>query len=118
MDVFKAAGEGNLEALKQHIAAGTDLNQLTPDGQKTTPLMVAAAFGRVEAAKALIGSDTGTRYETGQKLEMKLVEANPLTGKISIVSPVGSAILGHKLGDEVNVTTPRGQQVYKIVKIS
>ena len=54
VDVFKAAGEGNLEALKQHIAAGTDLNQLPPDGQKTTPLMVAAAFGRVEAAKALI----------------------------------------------------------------
>jgi hypothetical protein len=54
VDVFKAAGDGNLEALKQHIAAGTDLNQRTPDGQKTTPLMVAAAFGRVEAAKALI----------------------------------------------------------------
>jgi hypothetical protein len=54
VDVFKAAGQGNLEALKQHIAAGTDLNQLTADGQKTTPLMVAAAFGRVEAAKALI----------------------------------------------------------------
>ena len=52
VDVFKVAGDGNLEALKQHIAAGTDLNQLTPDGQKTTPLMVVAAFGRVEAAKA------------------------------------------------------------------
>ena len=54
VDVFKVAGDGNLQALKQHIAAGTDLNQLTPDGQKTTPLMVVAAFGRVEAAKALI----------------------------------------------------------------
>ena len=45
-------------------------------------------------------------------------EANPLTGKISIVSPVGSAILGHKLGDEVDVKTPKGQQVYKIAKTS
>jgi hypothetical protein len=54
VDVFKAAGDGNLEALKQHIAAGTDLNQRSPDGQKTTPLITAAALGRVQVAKALI----------------------------------------------------------------
>jgi transcription elongation factor GreB len=45
-------------------------------------------------------------------------EANPLASKISIVSPVGSAILGHTLSEEVKVKTPRGQQVYKISKIS
>jgi len=45
-------------------------------------------------------------------------EANPLTGKISIVSPVGRAILNKKPGEEIPVTTPRGQQVYKIVKTS
>ena len=44
-----------------------------------------------EAAKALIGSDTGTRYETGQKLEMKLVEANPLTGALRFEVPGGDA---------------------------
>jgi hypothetical protein len=54
VDVFKAAGEGNLEALKQHIAAGTDLNQRSTDGQKSTLLITAAAFGHVEATKALI----------------------------------------------------------------
>ena len=54
VDVFKAAGDGNLETIKQHIAAGTDLNQRSPDGQKTTPLITAAALGRVEVAKALI----------------------------------------------------------------
>ena len=43
-------------------------------------------------------------------------EANPLASKISILSPVGSAILGHKLGDEIKVKTPRGEQVYKISK--
>ncbi|MFM1555784.1 MAG: ankyrin repeat domain-containing protein [Limisphaerales bacterium] len=54
MDVFKAAGEGNPEALKQHIAAGTDLNQRTKDGQKTTPLIAAAGVGQTESAKMLI----------------------------------------------------------------
>ncbi len=54
VDVFKAAGEGNLDALKQHIAAGTDLNQRTPDDQKSTLLITTAAFGQADAAKMLI----------------------------------------------------------------
>ena len=54
VDIFMAAGGGNLDALKQHIEAGTDLNQRSADGQKTTPLIAAAAFGKAGAAKALI----------------------------------------------------------------
>ncbi len=54
LNIFDAAGKGNLEALKQHIAAGTDLNQRTKDGQKTTPLIAAAGMGQAEAAKMLI----------------------------------------------------------------
>ena len=54
LNVFDAAGKGNLEALKQHIAAGTELNQRTPDGQKTTPLIAAVGVGQAEAAKMLI----------------------------------------------------------------
>ena len=44
-----------------------------------------------EAAKALIGADSGTRYETGQRLRMKLVEANPLTGALRFEVPGGDA---------------------------
>ena len=46
VDILMAAGGGNLDALKQHIEAGTDLNQRSADGQKTTPLIAAAAFGK------------------------------------------------------------------------
>ena len=35
-------------------------------------------------------------------------EANPVEGKISNESPVGKALLGKKIGDEVEVTTPAG----------
>jgi len=35
-------------------------------------------------------------------------EANPVEGKISNESPVGKALLGRKIGDEVKVTTPAG----------
>ena len=54
VDIFTAAGEGNLEAINQHIAAGTDLNQRTGDEQKSPPLIIAITFGQVATAKALI----------------------------------------------------------------
>ncbi len=55
----------------------------------------------------------------GQKEEFTLVgtlEANPVLGKISDESPVGHALLGHKIGDEVTVSSPI-KTTYKIKKI-
>jgi transcription elongation factor GreA len=42
-------------------------------------------------------------------------EANSATGKLSDQSPVGRALLGHAIGDKVEVSTPGGPVVY-IVK--
>ena len=44
------------------------------------------------------------------------LEANPSLGKISNESPVGRALLGHKVGDEVVVSSPV-KTIYKIKKI-
>ncbi len=44
-------------------------------------------------------------------------EANPMTGKISNVSPLGSAFLGHVVGDLVTVNTPSGKMEYEIISI-
>jgi len=55
----------------------------------------------------------------GQEDEFTLVgslEANPTVGKISNESPVGKALLGHKVGDEVIVSSPIKTN-YKIRKI-
>ena len=46
------------------------------------------------------------------------VEADPLEGKISNESPIGSALMGKKEGDAVTITTPKGEISYEIVKIS
>ena len=53
INVWKAAGQGNIQAIKQHVAAGTDLNANEP-AMGGTPLISAAAFGQTEAAKLLI----------------------------------------------------------------
>ena len=44
------------------------------------------------------------------------LEANPTVGKISNESPVGRALLGHRVGDEVVISSPQ-QMVYRIKKI-
>lgn len=41
-------------------------------------------------------------------------EADMSSGKISNLSPLGSALLGHKKGDNVKVTTPKGTTAYKV----
>lgn len=44
-------------------------------------------------------------------------EANLGQGKISNMSPLGSALLGHKVGDKVKVSTPKGMVTYTIAAI-
>ena len=44
-------------------------------------------------------------------------EANPQEGRISHESPIGKALIGHKVGDVVKVKTPGGEMKLKILKI-
>ncbi|MBI4307309.1 MAG: transcription elongation factor GreA [Chloroflexi bacterium] len=45
-------------------------------------------------------------------------EADPLHGRISNESPVGRALLGKHLGEEVEVTAPAGKRRLRIVEVS
>ena len=45
-------------------------------------------------------------------------ESDPKNGIISNLSPVGSALLGHKVGETVAVSTPNGVVNYKILSIT
>ncbi|OGK47054.1 transcription elongation factor GreA [Candidatus Roizmanbacteria bacterium RIFCSPLOWO2_01_FULL_39_19] len=57
----------------------------------------------------------------GQKLEYQIVgelEADIENKKLSTNSPIGKAVLGKGKGDEVQVATPSGNVVYKIINIS
>lgn len=46
------------------------------------------------------------------------VEADPLNGKISDESPIGQALLGKKVGDQVEIKTPAETNTYKVTSIS
>jgi hypothetical protein len=47
-----AALQGNIDAIRQHIKAGSDLNE--KDAYGSTPLIIAVTFGKTEVAEALI----------------------------------------------------------------
>lgn len=44
-------------------------------------------------------------------------EASPLNGKLSVSSPIGRALLGHKQGEVIEVTAPAGALNFKVVRI-
>ena len=59
--------------------------------------------------------------DTGEKLEFQIVgsvEAKPFESKISNESPVGKAMLGHTVGNIVEVAAPSGTIKLKIIGIS
>jgi transcription elongation factor GreA len=45
-------------------------------------------------------------------------EADPVNGKISNESPLGMALIGKRVGDDITVITPKGEVKYRITKIN
>jgi len=59
--------------------------------------------------------------EYDEEIEYSIVgsnEANPLLGKISDQSPVGQALIGAKVGDEVVADAPGGQLRLRVLEVS
>lgn len=58
--------------------------------------------------------------EFDEEIEYKILgttESNPSKGIISNHSPVGSALIGHKVGDKISIKLPTGPVCYKILEI-
>src|SRR5260370_31987281 len=58
--------------------------------------------------------------DTGKRKMFQIVgetEADVRSGKVSITSPTGRALIGKKAGDSVDVNTPGGRKSYEIVKV-
>jgi transcription elongation factor GreA len=74
-----------------------------------------------EGSHAQFGSTVKLRdAESGKELDYKLVgatEASVAEGKLSVESPVAQAIIGRHPGDEVVVSTPRGERRYTLVSV-
>jgi transcription elongation factor GreA len=71
-------------------------------------------------AHAQFGSTVTLRDDAGKELVYKLVgatEASIADGKLSVESPVAQAVMGKMPGDDVVVSTPRGDRQYTLVNV-
>ncbi len=60
-----------------------------------------------------VGEDDEETYQI-----VTTTEADPINNKISKESPVGSALMGHKVGETVSVESPAGKIDFQIVSIT
>ena len=68
-----------------------------------------------------VGNIVTITYDDGEVEEYKIVgslEADPFENKISNESPIGKAILGHKKGENVEVSSPNGSFIVTITNIA
>jgi|SRR3989338_5057517 len=103
------AFQEDLEFLESRL---NDLEYITKNAELIKPPAKGAQNSIDLGATVMVQVD-------GQTDEFTLVgtlEANPSLGRISNESPVGQQLLGHKVGDEVVVSSPI-KTVYRIKKI-
>ena len=115
ISIWDAAEKGNIEAVKQHLAEGVDVNAKHGVGQ--TPLREAARWGHKEIAELLIakGADVNAKTDGGfakpipkeGQLGLHLFILTPLDEAISRKQPATAALLrkhGGKTGEELKAT--------------
>jgi len=73
------------------------------------------AHDSVQIGSTVIVVEGGREEETYQLVGA--AEANPREGKISNVSPIGKALLGSKVGDEVTAETPMGPLTFRVISV-
>ena len=74
-----------------------------------------------EPDKVTFGAWVTLEDEDGATVHYQLVGADEFDvsqGKISVASPVGSALLGKEEGDDVTVERPRGRAIFTVMAIS
>lgn len=75
----------------------------------------------VEGGGVVMFGSTVTLVDDDDEVETWTIvgpqEANPLQGKISNVSPVGSALLGKRVGETISVAAPGGMTTFRIQEV-
>jgi transcription elongation factor GreA len=93
--------EGRILELEQLLAAAKPINKLPTDVVSLGSVARLSTSDNREHCYTIVGA----------------FEAKPSAGLISNESPVGKALLGHKVGDRVIVSTPGGVKEYTILSI-
>ncbi|HEX9779924.1 MAG TPA: transcription elongation factor GreA [bacterium] len=90
-----------LDGKLQHVVLIDDLDIKDGEARVGTTVTLHEERAKEEFSYQLVGPD----------------EADPVSGKLSIASPLGKALLGKTEGERVSVTLPNGMAAYRVVRI-
>lgn len=96
--------EGRIKELNDKIARAQVINPADLDTDKVVFGAKVTLFdvdSGVEVCYQIVGED----------------EADIKDSKISVTSPVGKALIGHRLDDEVRIKVPSGLRIYEVIDI-
>ena len=124
-DILTARAHGDLSENAEYHAAkdrqgfvNARLNQL----KKRLAEMSMIDFSKIPRGKVGLGSTVVVLdAKRDEEITYNLVtteEADAANGKISTTSPIGRALLGKEVGDEVKVTSPGGVKALEILKLT
>lgn len=119
-DMEEARQEGDLSENSAYHSLRENLtivrNQIGDLKQRLSNVEISEKNGNGEIG---VGNQVVVKVD-GKEKDIQIVgdgEADPLNGKISYQSPIGSNLIGHKKGETVKVETPSGTSEYKIIDV-
>jgi transcription elongation factor GreA len=122
--IEEARGHGDLSENAEYDAAKEHQQQLDQRMREVEDKLARAQIIRpedVKGDKAVFGATVVLLdLDNDRQVTYKLVgqdEANLAAGKISVISPIGRAVVGKTKGEMIVVTTPAGEREYEVTEI-
>jgi len=123
-DIAEARGHGDLSENAEYDAAKERQGMIEGRIQEINDKIARAQVidpSELDTEKIVFGAKvTLFDVDTENEVTYQIVgedEANIKLGKISVTSPVGKALIGHFVDDEVKIRVPSGVKVYEVTDV-
>lgn len=121
INLSNAREQGDLSENAGYHAAKEELGQIDSRVKEIKYLLRVGRIQESDQVEQISFGNTVTVHNGEEELTFTVVEefeADPANSKISTSSPIGKALINKKMGESVEVETPNGKIVLKILKIT
>ncbi len=115
--IANARDYGDLSENAEYDAAREEQAQLESRVAELEEILQNADIIKPAKSNGTVQVGSTVDLKNGKKVTYQIVgpvEADPLEGKISNESPIGSALMGKKVGEKVTIETPKGSVSYTV----
>lgn len=117
----RARAMGDLSENSEYHAAKEELAFVEGRVREVDAILKQAEIVEVTGSQHVIGLGSKVTIQSGDEIEMYEIvgefEANPMEKKLSATSPIGKALIGKKVNDEVQISVPAGTKSYTVISV-